>query len=81
MVYSTGASSSLQCVAHGGDGQFFIPPFVLLSMPGVSSASTQNFGDLSLSVQTTPTVFTAPGIDIGFGIGSSGIGISTVYKQ
>lgn len=50
---------SYYCLAHVEDGQFTIPPSILLVLP----SSTFSVG---LSISTAPVVFTASGLDWGF---------------
>ncbi len=73
LVQSTGASSSFSCRAAAADGQFTIPPFVLLSLPAVTAASNQLVGDLGVDEQAAPVPFTATGLDLGFATADSGI--------
>jgi hypothetical protein len=81
---ATTASVSFTCTARVTDGNFTVPPVVLLAMPPTTAAPGATFaipGSLTVShVGTTVTPIQASGIEFG-GIGSVfGYGASAIYQ-
>ena len=60
--------ASFYCTAKASDGQFTIPPAVLLSLPNSVSISGVPTGSLLLGTNTNPKAFTASGLDLGFAL-------------
>lgn len=62
--------ASFTCTERNSAGRFTVPPVVLLALPPSSSQGAGGIsiptGNLSLTTQTVPSRFNAPGIDIGF---------------
>ena len=82
---SDSVGATFICTAPDSAGQFTIPAPVLLSLPpsaviapipGVSIAT----GQLSISSDTQPVKFTAPGLDYAFGLSSVSVGKSVTYQ-
>jgi uncharacterized protein (TIGR03437 family) len=73
---SLGASFS--CIAPIGPGSFTIPGAVTLSLPATATG-VGNFGFLDLGSVSTPTTFTASGLDFGFVTASSITGTTAPY--
>jgi hypothetical protein len=57
--------ATFNCTAKAGDGQFTIPPAVLLSLPVSLTVSGVPTGTLLVGAATTPKTFTARGLDLG----------------
>jgi hypothetical protein len=57
--------ASFNCTAKASDGQFTIPPAVLLSLPVSLTVAGVPTGSLLLGTVTTPGTFTARGLDLG----------------
>jgi uncharacterized protein (TIGR03437 family) len=70
-VSGTAADSvgaSFNCTAKASDGQFTIPPAVLLAMPPSVVVSGVSTGSLLVGTNTTPKSFTASGLDMGYAV-------------
>jgi uncharacterized protein (TIGR03437 family) len=58
--------ASFNCTAKASDGQFTIPPAVLLSLPVSATVSGVPLGSLLLGTATAVKPFTASGLDMGY---------------
>jgi uncharacterized protein (TIGR03437 family) len=70
---STGSAAdsvgaSFICTAKTSDGQFTIPPSVLLSLPVSAQVQGLSTGVLIVGTNTTVKTFTASGLDLGFSL-------------
>jgi uncharacterized protein (TIGR03437 family) len=64
---TNGTGAMFTCTAAASAGTFTVPPVVTLALPASSS------GGLTLMGVSPPVSFTAPGIDIGLAMASSGV--------
>ena len=82
--YSMGPGVGFNCTAKASDGQFTVPPIVLLALP--PSAINESDGidtseaSLQVGVITAPVTFTATGLDVGVAISSIAIAKSVTYQ-
>jgi hypothetical protein len=58
------------CTARASDGQFTIPPAVLLSLPASVSVQGVPTGSLLVGTNTAPKAFTASGLDLAYAVAS-----------
>jgi hypothetical protein len=58
------------CTAKTSDGQFTIPPTVLLSLPVSAQVQGISTGALIVGTNTTAKSFTASGLDLAFALSS-----------
>jgi hypothetical protein len=58
--------ASFNCTVKASDGQFTVPPAVLLSLPVSVSVAGVPTGSLLVGTNTTPKAFTASGLDNGY---------------
>jgi hypothetical protein len=63
---TTSSGASFICIAPIGPGQFTVPSSVLLALPPTSAQSLGSSGFLIVGSISTPTTFTAPGLDFGY---------------
>ncbi len=66
------------CIAPIGPGTFTVPPAVLLSLP--ASAAKGNEGILFLGSSSTPTSFSAPGLNVGYAVSETFYGAAATYQ-
>ena len=78
---TTFVSASFTCRAKVSDGNFTVPPLVLLSLPPSGSISGFTIpGSLSVGATSTPKTFTATGLDYGVASASQFISKSVTYQ-
>lgn len=71
--------ATFYCVAPIGPGSFTIPGAVTLSLPATAKG-VDNFGFLDVGSISTPTTFTASGLDIGYVTSSSATGTTVTWQ-
>ena len=69
----SGASATYLCLAPLAAGQFTVPSYVLLSLP----AGT---GSTSVESTTTPTLFSASGLDLASAVGIVDVSVTSNYN-
>ncbi|MGO9229170.1 MAG: hypothetical protein ACLQKA_08160 [Bryobacteraceae bacterium] len=68
-ISGTSQNASFTCNAAATDGQFTIPPSVLVPM--VTTHLSSATGSLMIRVSTYPQIISAPGLDVGYVLGSA----------
>jgi uncharacterized protein (TIGR03437 family) len=82
--YSNGPGMGFNCTAKASDGQFTVPPIVLLALPpsviNESDGIDTTEASLQIGVITAPVPFTATGLDVSVAISSIAIAKSVTYQ-
>jgi uncharacterized protein (TIGR03437 family) len=82
--YSVGPGMGFNCTAKASDGQFTVPPIVLLALPpsliNESDGIDTSEASLQVGVITAPVSFKATGLDLGVAISSIAIAKSVTYQ-
>jgi hypothetical protein len=82
--YSLGPGAGFNCTAKASDGQFTVPPIVLLALPPSAINESDGIntpeGSLQVGYITAPVPFTATGLDVGIAISAISIAKSVTYQ-
>ena len=73
--------ASFFCSAKNSALQFTIPSAVLLALPPSAVIAGFSVGSMSVGSETALTSFTAPGLDVGYGVATDITGQSVTYVQ